>query len=253
MEMPRWRMFGFNRIDAFRSDSAVRTLMSRVAGSVVDLLLPMRCVVCEREGRYLCDGCEPSLPRLKSPYCRVCAAPKASPLCHWCAATPPAIDGIRAPYLMEGAVRRMVHELKYRNLRAAASTLGRLMARYLESRPMDVDALVTVPLHGRRERQRGYNQSEILARALAKHTGVPLRPHVLRRTRNTAPQVFLNSDDDRRRNVVGAFECTNDMGGGRVLLVDDVVTTGSTMSACAAALKDAGVSHVWGLALARQP
>ena len=117
---------------------------------------------------------------------------------------------------------------------------------------MAADVLMPVPLHGSSERQRGYNQAELLARDLSKRTGLPLASRVIRRLRNTPPQVSVVSHDERRRAVRDAFECKLDVDGQRVLLIDDVVTSGSTMSACAAALKAGGARSVWGLALARQ-
>ena len=200
----------------------------------------------------MCEGCKATLRKLEKPYCPRCSWPGWASLCHWCAALPLAIDGIRAAYQFEGAVREMVHALKYRNLRAAAPDLGRLLASYLDSNEIPADVAMPVPLHPRRERERGYNQSELMARELSKRTGVPVQAGVLRRTRNAAPQVSLNGHEERRRNIDGAFECSSPVEGLRVLLIDDVVTTGSTMSACAGALRAAGASSIWGLALARQ-
>ena len=153
---------------------------------------------------------------------------------------------------MEGVVRDMVHSLKYQNLRASAPDLGRLLAAYLAANPLPADILIPVPLHGRRERERGYNQSELLARELGRRTDMQVETRVLRRTRHAPPQVSLKDQGERRRNIEGAFECMSELNGQRVLLIDDVVTTGATMSACAGALKGAGASSVWGLALARQ-
>ena len=152
---------------------------------------------------------------------------------------------------MEGVVREMVYGLKYRNLRASAPELGRLVATHLRSDPIPADVLVPVPLHVRRERERGYNQSDLLAREVSKHTNVPVATGVLRRTRDTPPQVSMSSPEQRRQNIEGAFQSTSELRGQRVLLIDDVVTTGATMSACAGPLKEAGASSVWGLVLAR--
>jgi ComF family protein len=153
---------------------------------------------------------------------------------------------------MEGAVKEMVQNLKYRNVRALAPELGRLMAAHLESERVPADVLVPVPLHRRRERERGYNQSDLLAEEAGGHLGVPVESGLLRRTRDTAPQVSVSGHQQRRQNIEGAFQASADVRGLRVLVIDDVVTTGSTMSACASALKAAGASPVWGLALARQ-
>jgi len=153
---------------------------------------------------------------------------------------------------MEGAVREMVYGLKYRNLRASATELARLMAAHLEFAHLAADLLIPVPLHRRRERERGYNQSRLLARELSVLSGIPVSEQALRRTRDTPPQVAKSGHEERRRNMEGAFECAEAVAGQSVLLVDDVVTTGSTMSACAGPLKAAGASSVWGLVLARQ-
>lgn len=117
---------------------------------------------------------------------------------------------------------------------------------------MPADVLIPVPLHRCRERERGYNQSELLARELGTLIGLPVATEVLRRTRDTPPQVSMSGHRERRRNIADAFQCTGELSRQRVLLIDDVVTTGSTMAACAGPLKAAGATSVWGLALARQ-
>ena len=178
------------------------TILSRLAGSVLGLLFPLSCVSCGSQGRFLCESCEATLPRLTRPYCSTCAAPGLAPLCQWCAVTPSPIDGIRTPYLMEGAVRQFVHELKYRNLRAGAPELGELLATFLLSNPLPADVLIPVPLHPRRERERGYNQSALLARELSRLTGVPVEGRVLRRIRDTPPQISLGACP---RNMVGEW------------------------------------------------
>ncbi len=227
------------------------TALSRLGSGALDLLFPVGCAVCGKEGRHLCAECEPSLPRLEPPYCLRCADVGKEPLCDWCADAPPAFDGIRAPYLHEGAVREMVHALKYRNVRSLAPELAGLLAAHVRKGLLPSGVLTPVPLHGRAERQRGYNQSALLCGELAKLVNAPARAGMLRRTRNTPPQVSRNHDE-RRTNMVGAFECVVDAEGLDVILIDDVVTTGSTIAACADALRAAGAASVWGLALARQ-
>ncbi len=228
-------------------------LLKRVSGALLDLVLPEYCVVCRREGAYLCaDGCEDALARLERPYCFVCASPRVPQLCDGCRRTAPAFDSVRAPYEFRGSARRMMHDLKYRQIRVAVPYIARLLAEYLERNPYPVDAYCPVPLHPRRERSRGFNQSELLVRELSGLTGVPVDAGVLRRVRNTPPQVSLGTSGDRQRNIADAFECAADVAGRRYMLIDDVVTTGSTMSACADALKNAGAPNVWGLAFARQ-
>ncbi len=153
---------------------------------------------------------------------------------------------------MDGGVRDIVFDLKYRGIRALAPDMGELLARHLESSRLAADLIVPVPLHRRRERERGYNQAALLAYELGRRTGLPVVP-ALGRTEDTPPQVAMVGLEKRRANIEGVFECVADVRDRRVLLIDDVVTTGSTMGACAAPLKAAGASKVWGLAFARQP
>ncbi len=226
-------------------------LLRRLASRGLDLLFPAACAVCSREGSFLCAPCEPHLPGLAHPFCGKCAEPDVAPVCSWCRADAPSYEKIRAPYRYTGAVRDMVHDLKYANIRALAPTLGGLLADYLESHRFEADVLAPVPLHARRERSRGYNQSYLLAREVSRRAQIPMADNKLLRSIDTPPQVAMSGREERRKNIDGAFECTRDMTGLRVMLIDDVVTTGSTMSACASALKDAEASSVFGLALAR--
>ena len=228
------------------------SVLKKALEFALDLVLPEFCAVCKREGAYLCDACADELPSLRKPFCFVCASPRVPQLCDWCRRDAPAFDVVRAPYEFRDGVRGIVHDLKYRNIRIAVPYIARLLADYLERNPYPVDAYCAVPLHPRRERSRGFNQSELIARHLSRLTGVPAETTALRRTRNTPPQVSMDTPVDRRRNIADAFECDADVSGRRYLLIDDVATTGSTMSACAGALKDAGASNVWGLAFARQ-
>ena len=214
--------------------------------------LPSQCLGCGGFGGYLCSSCESGSTRLSPPYCRICAQPRSNGrTCGECASTSPPIDGIRAPYLMEGAIREAVHALKYRNHRAAASTLGGLLAQWVETSCVPGDMLVPVPLHKRRIRERGYNQSALLAKEVSTRTGLPLAEDVVIRTRDTPPQVSL-SHVERVRSVEGSFQYVGNVREQRTILVDDVVTTGSTMFACASALKAGGAKTVWGVALARE-
>lgn len=156
--------------------------------------------------------------------------------------------------LFEGPVREAVHRLKYRGQRALAEPLGGLMADWWERRGAEVDLIVPVPLHPKRLRERGYNQAALLAKVMARHVGRPLADDgVLVRVRHTRSQMELG-EAQRRRNVIGAFRA-DEVGvrGRRVLLVDDVCTTGATLEACTDALRAAGAVEVRAFTLARTP
>ena len=129
-------------------------------------------------------------------------------------------------------------------LAAVAPRLGGLLAGYIEKHKLPGDVFVPVPLHSRRLRSRGYNQSNLLAREAGKLLSVPVREDLLNRANDSLPQVEARTREHRRANVSGNFKASADVVGMSVLLVDDVATTGSTLSACAAALKDAGAASV---------
>jgi len=227
-------------------------LLRRVAKATLDLLLSMRCLGCGREGAGICLDCQSALPRLEPPYCRICAQPDEGDPCRRCGESPLGIDGVRSPYRMEGVIREAIHNLKYRYYRALAPELGGLLARCLGDNPIDATVIVPAPLHRRKLRERGYNQSELVAREVGRLTGLRVEPGWLKRTKNSAPQVSVANRGERARNAQGAFEASGDLRGERVLVIDDVCTTGSTLAACSAALKDRGADAVWGLTVARE-
>ena len=137
----------------------------------------------------------------------------------------------------------------------AAPVLGGLLANYLEQHRLagreTPQVLVPVPLHPRRLRSRGYNQSHLLAEVAGKLLEMPVRQDLVKRAKDSPPQVEARSREQRRANVADIFEATAGVVGLSILLVDDVATTGSTLHACAAALKDSGAASVWGVVLAR--
>ena len=230
----------------------MNSLFLKLKASALDLLFPLQCLGCQREGNLLCAQCRDGLNKLIPPFCTVCAQPSARSLCNWCRRTPLAIDGLRAPYLMQGPIQQAIYSLKYRSVRAIAPELAQLLAQFIMRRRITGDLLVPVPLHSRRLRSRGYNQSALLAQELAKLTGLSVDERLVFRTRDAPPQVHAASREQRRSNVEDSFQCNDSLTGESVILVDDVVTTGSTLSACAAALRDAGAVSVWGLTVARE-
>lgn len=218
----------------------------------LDLLFPQRCVSCGREGAYICRSCRQSLLLITPPVCPRCGRPQPSgTLCSGCVNWQAEIDGIRSPFIFDGVMRQAIHELKYRNLRALAAPLAKLLHDYLIANPVPGEVLVPVPLHRKRLGERGYNQSSLLARELGKLTGLPVVDDCLVRQRQAIPQAKTANVSERQRNVAGAFAYRDGrLRGKQVLLIDDVATSGSTLDACAGALKSVGVVSVWGLVMA---
>jgi ComF family protein len=174
-----------------------------------------------------------------------------------CALCRNGLRGFDAAYCFgayEGTLRDLIHVYKYAGVRTLAKPLGNLLAAALP-RDERIDAVIAVPLHWRRRWSRGFNQSELLARTIARRTGVPVL-HALRRVRATTPQAGL-SNTHRRKNVTAAFRAgwslpwRRPVSGLHILLVDDVMTTGATGAACATALKHAGAARVSLLTVAR--
>lgn len=150
-------------------------------------------------------------------------------------------------------MRQSIHQLKYGQLRALATPLAQLLSDYLSASPVTGEVLVPVPLHKKRLRERGYNQSVLLAKELGRLTHLPVVDDCLIRERHTPPQVRTLNVEERRSNVAGVFTCRDDrLRDKQVLLVDDVSTSGATLDACAVALKAVGAASVWGLVLARE-
>ena len=228
--------------------------IAKFKGAVLNLLFPQKCIGCGKEGVLLCCSCQQSLPRMTLPLCPKCGRPQTSDiLCPACVGWQSSIDGIRSPLRFEGLVREAVHQLKYKNLRSFAAPLAGLMLEYLNQNPLQFQVLVPVPLHPKRLRERGYNQSALIAGELGRLTGLPVDSHSLLRTAYVLPQALTRSVEERRQNVKQAFKCAGDsLKDKQVLLIDDVSTSGATLDACAAALKLSGTASVWGLVLARE-
>lgn len=219
-----------------------------------DILYPEGavCVACgalhARDAQWsLCETCEAALSLLQGPRCPGCGGPGEG-LCRRCRARGPgSLDAVTAAFAYTGTARLLVRALKYDGVHTAARALAAGMFRVRPKTPFD--AIVPVPLHRWRERSRGFNQAETLSRLLGEAMGLPVLP-LLTRARRTGTQTRLTASE-RADNVEGAFAASAEALGLRLLLVDDVLTTGATAEACACALKAAGALRVELLAAAK--
>jgi ComF family protein len=240
--------------------------------ALLDLVFPPFCPVCQarlEQGRRdpLCGLCWERIERISGSCCRLCGLPFSEfasiradrrpvgrSLCGRCRRRVPAFSYARSAARYGEVTREALHAFKFGGRRALAAPLGDLLAEMGTPRlPIgDPDLLVPVPLHPRRERERGFNQSLLLARRLGHTWRLPVRADVLERTVATAPQTELTREA-RRTNVRGAFALRRPelVAGRHVIVVDDVFTTGSTVSACALCLKRGGASAVGVLTVAR--
>ena len=236
-----------------------QSLLRSLSDSLLSALLGPACAVCDATldrplDGCVCKHCWNQIRRITPPVCEICGDPLPRPghCCVSCSSRPLVVDRTRAIGEYEGALRAIVHALKYGGRRSLARPLAAQMRMSGAELLEDVDWVVPVPLHWRREIRRGFNQARELARALDR----PLLDALVR-TRHTRPQVELAADR-RQANVRDAFRLRSRwlaprdaLTGSTVVLIDDVSTTGATLEACAAVLKAAGAAKVYALAAAR--
>jgi ComF family protein len=228
--------------------------------SLGDLLLPPACAVCgallDQSASIVCPECLSGFEPLTRPVCRRCGQPYpgAEP-CPDCRENKNSLEKVRSVYAFGGTLQEAVLRLKlYHKTRLAAVFADRIAeADLFDLNLRDFDLLVPVPLHKSRQADRGFNQSQLIGRRLSKLMDLPLAPYHLKRARATGSQFQMRSKKERRENLKGAFCVKNrhPFGGKAICLVDDVVTTGSTLGACAEALLKSGAKRVAAVTVAR--
>lgn len=252
------------RATSDRLRSALRAChgaFGHAARLALDIALPTLCVACREpvSGEGVCASCWAKLSFIAPPYCPRLGIPfvyDPGPglLSMQAIADPPAYQRARAAVRYDDVARTLVHALKYQDRTDLAPPMGRWMARAGQELLGEADALVPVPLHWRRGWSRRYNQSGALARVIAQASGVPVAASALRRVRQTLQQIGL-SRSERETNVQGAFQVAAerkaDIHGRHIVLIDDVLTSGATLDACARALLRAKAAQVDVLVFAR--
>ena len=230
--------------------------------AISSLFYPATCAVCAADvefHEYLCENCRSRAPRIKPPFCAKCSEPFSGAItqtftCANCAHRILHFDSAVAAYRSRGMVRKLVHEFKYGRHRHLRHPLAAWLAEAMNDPRLAgrrFDLIVPVPLHPARQRERGFNQAELLAELLGNRTAIPLRP-ILERIRYTKTQTAYDRAE-RMENLQDAFRLRKkeDVRGLRLLLIDDVLTTGSTLSECARVLKEGGAISVHAATAAR--
>lgn len=230
---------------------------------ILNFLFPPLCHIChsyisDADAIQICPKCRETFTAIKSPYCTVCGIPfnchGDNHICGVCTIEPPKFDSACAAYTYHGGIKELLHNYKYTPKPQLRKPLGLLLVDKLTEYVHQIhpDLILPVPLHKKRLRQRGFNQAILLGEILSKQWHLPLERNLLQRIRYTKPQVTLSAVE-RRTNVNGAFAVKNSvpLSGKKIVLLDDVFTTGSTLNECAKALKSAGAIEVHCITVAR--
>lgn len=217
-----------------------------LSDTLINVLLPPVCAGCGMVGALFCSECKSQVQWVREPICFSCGKPDdvLVGLCNKCYRHQLSTRQIRAAALHVNPIRRILHLMKYEGFFALADSLATVMVQAWPRWETQIDIVVPVPLHSERRRQRGYNQAELLVKAMRKKTNWDVVPEALSRHKRTAPQVGLTINQ-RQRNVRGAFSADEAIvSGKKILLVDDVCTTGSTLDSAARELLGAGAHSV---------
>lgn len=225
---------------------------------ILDLIFPKRCVSCGKIGQYFCKECLSKIKFVENQVCPQCRRPSISSATHFRCQTKLSLDGLISAVYYMGPARTAIHKLKYKFIFDLAAELTKIilsnqsMSTILHNIVKNDFVLVPIPLHFKREEARGFNQAEKIAAILAKKLSLEMVNDILVRVKDTRPQTGLPAKE-RRKNVIGAFKVVNkrEVADKNFILVDDLVTTGSTLKSAGLVLKRAGASKVWGLTFAR--
>lgn len=230
----------------------------RLVEELLSLIYPRCCPVCHKivtpKGEMICKSCRKRLRPIQEPRCKKCGKPLAKEeqeYCYDCAKGKHCYEEGIALYVYDDVMQKSIAYFKFRNRREYAKAYAEEVERYLGWKLLcwEADCLIPVPIHKQKLIQRGFNQAEVLAKAISRLIGIVVDAELLARVQKTLPQKELN-DEERRKNLINAFQIQKKgVKYKRVILVDDIYTTGSTIDACARVLKASGIQKVYFLSL----
>lgn len=217
----------------------------------LDLIFPRRCVGCSKLGSYLCLSCIGKIKYIEKPICPVCGKQSIDGITHPRCLSKYCLDGLFAVAHFRGAMKDAIHLIKYRFVSDLSESMSNLLVSNWPKTLPAFDFLIPVPLHPRRQKYRGFNQSSLLSHSIGKKLDIAVKEKILVRKINTTPQADLKLKE-RIINLKDSFAIhdKSDLSGKKIALIDDVTTTRSTFLECAKPLKQNGAEVVWGIALA---
>ena len=237
-------------------------MLLQLKNFLLDFVFPINCLNCNRPGYYLCPECADKIERClnnKCPFCGI-LSPRGK-TCLRCREKKYLDQLLAFAYFTNPLIEQVIYHLKYRSVYLVARDLGQVMAQAVGMENLFENKkdslLVPVPMFSGKQKVRGFNQAELLAETLSLATKIPIAKNLLKKNRNTRPQMQIENEKKRRKNIFGAFLVSLDYNlekalEKRIILIDDVATTGATLNACAYTLKEAGFREVIGLVVARQ-
>jgi ComF family protein len=231
---------------------AIGRLFNKSLWEAIDWIFPPECAGCGEPGYRLCPDCQGKIPFRNGPRCRFCGdkVGQHNDICSHCSLNEHPHRALRCFADYSGVVRECIQAIKYEKNLGLGELFSEWLASIVVEEGWNIDMVMPVPLSPERMAERGYNQSTTIAKPLARLLGLPFNPYGLKRIRNTPSQVGLSAAE-RHLNVAGAFKALPEIVIGKnILVIDDVMTTGSTLEACAEALKQAKSADVYCLTIA---
>lgn len=218
-----------------------------------ELLFPSRCLICKKISKdVICDECLSKISIIEGPVCKICGIPvDKEDVCYKCKVSPPHFSKARSYALYDGVIRTAIIRFKFEKKKNLGVSLGKILGRFMLELAWDIDFIVPIPLSKERLRYRGFNQSEVLALEVSKMLNIPMSSGLIR-IKDTKPSVELNVEE-RLSNINKAFLLTdNNLKNKRILLLDDVYTTGATTNEASKTLLERGIREVRVITLARE-